>query len=294
MSLFRLLLIVAFLIPSYTASAGPEKHVLIVVGPSNHPPGSHEVAAGARVLKHCLESMTNVEAFKVELVEHWPNQEQRDRADTVVFMGDTFPANRFRDPQRNLLDLASMMDRGCGIVCIHYATGLLGDDVTENGEHPLLKWMGGYFANRSCPHHESIARIYPQAKIDPATPDHPISRGWKAFEIHDEPYINNYFGRNENHFGAGVVAIAHSMLPPEKPQKETVAWCIERPDSGRGFGIVMPHFFKNWKQESLRRLILNGVVWTAQHEVPEQGVQSALNPLESYQPAAVEFSPRQQ
>jgi type 1 glutamine amidotransferase len=183
-----------------------------------------------------------------------------------------------------------MMDRGCGIVCIHYATGLLGDDVTEEGEHPLLKWLGGYFANRSCPHHESIARIYPQATINPATPDHPISRGWKSFELHDEPYINNYFGRNENRFGAGVVAIANSMLPPEKPRKETVAWCIERPDTGRGFGIVMPHFFKNWKQESLRQLILNGVVWTTQREVPDQGVDSVLEPLETYRPAAVEFS----
>ena len=284
-------LAVCLLLPVQSA-AETSTHVLIVVGPSNHPPGSHEVAAGGRVLKHCLESMKNREGFKVELVEHWPNQEQRDQADTVVFMGDTFPANRFRDPEQNLKDLAAMMDRGCGIVCIHYATGLLGDDVSENGEHPLLKWMGGYFANRSCPHHESIARIYPKAKINPAAPDHPISRGWTAFEIHDEPYINNYFGRNKNRFGPGVVAIANSMLPPEKPQEETVAWCIERPDSGRGFGIVMPHFFKNWKQDSLRKLIMNGVVWTAHQNVPDQGVDSALAPLQTYQPAAVEFSPR--
>jgi hypothetical protein len=30
------------------------------------------------------------------------------------------------------------------------------------------------------------------------------------------------------------------MLPPESPKRETVAWCVERSDSGRGFGIVMP------------------------------------------------------
>jgi hypothetical protein len=52
----------------------------------------------------------------------------------------------------------------------------------------------------------------------------------------------------------------------------------------------MPHFFKNWKQESLRQLILNGVVWTTQREVPDQGVDSVLEPLETYRPAAVEFS----
>jgi hypothetical protein len=61
-----------------------------------------------------------------------------------------------------------MMARGCGIVCVHYATGLLGEDVSAEGDHPLLQWLGGYFANRSCPHHESFARIFPAATITPA------------------------------------------------------------------------------------------------------------------------------
>ena len=31
--------------------------MLIVVGPSNHPPGSHEVAAGGRLMKYCLRTL---------------------------------------------------------------------------------------------------------------------------------------------------------------------------------------------------------------------------------------------
>ena len=43
--------------------------LLIVVGPSNHPPGTHEVAAGGRLLKHCLETADGIEA---EVVTDWP------------------------------------------------------------------------------------------------------------------------------------------------------------------------------------------------------------------------------
>lgn len=32
----------------------PAANVLILVGPSTHPPGTHEVAAGGRLVAHCL------------------------------------------------------------------------------------------------------------------------------------------------------------------------------------------------------------------------------------------------
>jgi len=217
-------------------------HVLIVVGPSKHPAGSHEVAAGGRLMKHCVETMANVPGVKADVVYEWPTQKLRDAASTVVFIGDTFPVGRLPNPQQNLADLGVMMKRGCGIVCVHYATGLLGADVTPEGDHPLLGWLGGYFANRSCPHHESFARIFKAATITPAAAQHPIARGWHEFTLHDEPYINNYFGKGENKLAPNVTALATSMLPPDKPKSETVAWCVERGDGGRGFGIVMPHF----------------------------------------------------
>jgi type 1 glutamine amidotransferase len=185
-----------------------------------------------------------------------------------------------------------MMRRGCGIVCVHYATGLRGEDVAADGNHPLLQWMGGYFATGKCPHHTSVARIFPEATITPASPDHPISRGWKEFTLHDEPYINNYFGKDENKLAPNVTALATSMLPPENPKRETVAWCVERGDGGRGFGIVMPHFYKNWADEDLRRFILNGIVWSAGLEVPDGGVGTTLVDLAGFKPESVEYVPR--
>lgn len=289
-SLFACALSLVFCGLSFAAE--PDR-ILIVVGPSNHPPGSHEVTAGGRLMEYCLEHATNLPGLKADVVANWPEDPAvREAASTIVFIGDTFPPNRLPNPKKNLAQLEQMMQRGCGIVCVHYATGLLGQDVAKDGDHPLLRWLGGYFANRSCPHHESIARIFQDATITPATPDHPISRGWKEFTLTDEPYINNYFGKDDNKLAPNVTALATSMLPPKKPNRETVAWCIERPDGGRGFGIVMPHFYKNWGQEDLRRFILNGIVWTAKKEVPEEGVKTMLPDLAVFKPAAVEFTPR--
>lgn len=265
--------------------------VLIVVGPTSHPPGSHEVAASARLVQHCLEHMENVPGVHARVFYEWPkDQAVLDRADTVVFSGDTFPPMRLPDSAAIMKQLSAMMDRGCGLVCFHYATGLRAEDVTETGEHPLLHWMGGYFATR-CKHHQSVAKIYPQATITPGDAGHPVLRGWKEFTLNDEPYINNYFGPENNRMAPGVKVIATSMLPPESPKREVVAWAVERKDGGRGMGIVMPHFYRNWKIEDLRRCVLNGIVWSAKLEVPKEGVKTTLPDLESFKPESVEPKP---
>ena len=269
-----------------------ETQILIVVGPSNHPPGSHEVAAGGRLLQHCLTHGNNVTNLNAEVVYAWPEDERRlDAVDTLVFIGDTFPPNRFPNSSTILAQTGAMMQRGCGIVCVHYATGLRAEDVSPTGAHPLLQWMGGYFATR-CPHHQSVAKIYPAATITPAHSEHPVSRGWSEFVVHDEPYINNYFGGEGNQLAPNVTALATSLLPPEQPRREVVAWCVERDDQGRGFAIVMPHFYRNWKVDELRTFILNGIVWTAHREIPIGGVQSDLPALTTFRPGSVEPKPR--
>lgn len=257
------------------------RRVLIVIGPSNHPPGTHEVRAGARVMEYALEHATNPAGLRVEISEGWPRDDALlDNADSFVFIGDIFPPQKLPDPPKILARLDGLMKRGKGIACVHYATGLGKDDVPPDGGHPLLGWMGGYFATR-CAHHQSVARVFKEARISPAA-KHPICRGWSEFTIHDEPYINNYFGPDGNRPAKNVTILATSPLPPENPRVEPVAWCVDRADGGRGFAVVMPHFYRNWKDENLRRLILNGIVWTAGAELPEEGVRGELPDLDQF------------
>jgi hypothetical protein len=55
-----------------------------------------------------------------------------------------------------------------------------------------------------------------------------------------------------------------------------VGWAFERPNGGRGFGFTGGHFHKNWGLENQRRVVLNAILWTAQLEVPANGVQSSV------------------
>jgi hypothetical protein len=237
-------------------------------------------------MKHCLENAENVRGIQAEVVTAWPEDRQRlQKVAAVVFSGDRFPPAEMPDRERIMGDLTSMMEHGCGLVCVHYATGLGADHVAPDGAHPLLGWMGGYFATR-CPHHQSIARIYAAATIEPTKAEHPVLRGWKSFTVNDEPYINNYFGKDGP--AKNVTPLATSLLPPEKPQPEVVAWAVSRPDGGRGMGIVMPHFYKNWRVDDLRMCIMNGIVWSTKLDVPAEGVKTKPPDLAQFEPAAIE------
>ena len=264
--------------------------VLVVVGPTNHPPGTHEVAAGGRLIKHGLETARHgsTRRIQADIVTEWPANRPEDVA-AVVFIGDLFPPMVMADSARIMADLTALAARGCGMVCVHYATGLEAKHVTDDGDHPLLRWIGGYFATR-CKHHASVARVFQKATIEPTKTDHPILRGWKPFTLHDEPYINNYFGKNGP--AAGVTVLATAELPPEKPKTEPVAWATERPDGGRGVGVVMPHFYRNWANDDLRTLLFNAMIWAAKLDVPADGVRVRLPDLAEFKPVSVEPIPK--
>src|SRR5688572_3116267 len=99
--LYVLLAVSSLGLSSSEALAQEPKHVLILVGPSNHPPGTHEVAAGARLMKHCLEHAENVSGITADVVTAWPEDRQRlQKIATVVFSGDRFPPAEMPDRER--------------------------------------------------------------------------------------------------------------------------------------------------------------------------------------------------
>ncbi|MFH1265908.1 MAG: hypothetical protein ABIK89_09270, partial [Planctomycetota bacterium] len=122
----------------------PKAKIVIVAGPCQHPPGTHEAAAGGRLLAHCVGRAENIGPVDAQFLDGWPKDERvLSDAATIVFIGDIFPPERMDQPEKIKAQLAKLMDRGCGIVCVHYATGLRRDHVSEDGDHPVLKWLGG-------------------------------------------------------------------------------------------------------------------------------------------------------
>ena len=69
-----------------------------------------------------------------------------------------------------------------------------------------------------------------------------------------------------------------TMLPVTKPEKQVVAWAVERAGGGRGVGFTGGHFHKNWLNGDLRKMMLNAILWTAKVPVPEGGVKSRVPP----------------
>lgn len=206
----------------------------------------------------------------------WPEDDSvLDDADTIVSYTDGGGRHPFND---HLDKLDSLMKKGVGLVCIHYAVEVPRDPSGLK----FLDWTGGFFEmNWSVNPHWT-------AKFN-QLPNHEITRGVKPFTINDEWYYHMRFRENMQ----GVTPILTDVPPkstlsrPDGPhsgnpvvrskvgQPQHVAWATERSDGGRGFGFTGGHFHWNWGHPDHRKLVLNAILWTAGLEVPETGVESA-------------------
>jgi len=267
----------------------PPRRVLFVVGPSGHPPGTHEVAASARLVKYCVDQAGAGRGIETTVSEGWPeNPTPLDHVRVVVFTGDMFPPFRFANSKEVFAQLLQFIERGGSIVCLHYATSVndskeakVTPDVLDN----LYRLMGGFG-------HFLPGNVLPgtqarhlQVTVTPTETGHPVVRGVKSFSFLDEPYFPIRFDATKS--GAPVIPLATALIPPEKPAPEVVAWSVDRGGGSRSMGIVFPHFFANWRDDSLRKLVVNGVLWAAGEEIPVSGFDTTLPPLETFAPQAV-------
>jgi type 1 glutamine amidotransferase len=283
---FPWLLILCLVPPGLVASgrsaeptARPRK-VILISGPldASHPRGTHEYEKSVQLLQQCLDSAPELKGLKTEThTNGWPrNPATLNDADTLVLI--TSGSDRKAEDHPLLVGdhadvMARQMQRGCGLVMIHWTTfaptGAVGDKV--------LEWTGGYFDYQSGTDHPQhwLSRIqHVTTTARPGTPDHPICRGLEPFQVRDEFYYRIRFRENDPR----LKPILRVTMPGESAD-QIVAWAVERKDGGRGFGFTGGHYFENWQLENFRRMILNAIVWTARAEVPVGGVQSTAPPM---------------
>jgi hypothetical protein len=254
--------------------AKPQKTVVLIAGKASHGYGSHEHYAGCRLIASVLQAASP--SLKCEVVrDGWPVEDAiLDRADSIVFYAD----GGVKHPAIPHLDrLQQQMERGAGLVCLHYAVEV---PVGEAGDR-FKEWLGGYFETDWSvnPHWVANFRSFPE---------HPISRGLVPFSANDEWYFHMRF-RDQM---AGVTPIL-SDLPPESTmsrpdgkhsgnphvrkavaQKEPqhVAWAYERSNGGRSFGFTGGHFHWNWGKPEMQRVVANAIAWTAKLDIPSDGL----------------------
>ena len=162
---------------------------------------------------------------------------------------------------------------------IHWATEAMKGEAGEK----FLRWMGGF-----CDLDWSVNPHWAPHFSD--FPDHPIANGLKPFTLYDEWYYHMRFVDDTRGLTPILAALPgpETLTRPDGPrwgnphvrasvaagEKQTVGWAYERPDGGRGFGFTGGHYHKSWQDDNFRKVVLNAILWTAQVEVPENGLES--------------------
>ncbi len=249
------------------AWAADDTKVVLLAGKKSHGPGEHEYEKSLNLFRYCLDTSLNVRHVLVEVhTDGWPEDEKTlDDADTIVLFGDGGSSTN----QHPLLAaghmevLARQMERGCGLVVIHWSLNLS----SQVGSETFLKWIGGFKDYENPP--RAIGeplRVHDWS----AQAAHPICRGLKPFEMPlDEYKTPERLLSDDPHFVP--------ILPfAGKPGDPLWAWAWERENGGRGFGFIGGHKHAIWEIEDLRKAMLNAILWTAHKPVPTDGVISSL------------------
>lgn len=237
------------------------KIILLAGSPSNKP-GQHEYFAGCALMAEWLRTVPGV--WPVLVADGWPKNEAIfDGAKCVVSYMDGGPKMAFLDAARweRMKKLAAS---GVGLVVLHQ-----GVDCPEDKAAEFQQWFGAAFTKDiGCRGHWDL-------KFD-SVPSHAINSGIKPFELTKDGWLYNL------HFApSGVTHLLAAAMPDKSRtsvdakahmgRAETVAWAFERPSGGRSFGFTGCDLHKNWDVDEQRKLVVNGILWSAGLSVPEGG-----------------------
>ncbi len=242
------------------------KRVVLIGGKKSHGPGEHDFVSGLGEIKQALLTTTNVHGLSVvSFPGEWPaDSAALAGANTVVwyFDGIQQTPHPLLNPERRAA-FAKLMEQGVGLVCLHQATSLPED----NTSIPLLDWLGA--CRYGMIDRANVMCAYTQSHGESA-----VARGWTSFSYKDEIYPTLRFAPDLK----GITPLLTAIAPPEKPVEHTVAWTYERSGGGRSFGFTGLHYVTSMRVEPVRRLVLNGILWSAHVEIPAGGVDSPLTP----------------
>ncbi|WP_404309016.1 ThuA domain-containing protein [Neorhodopirellula lusitana] len=288
---FAIVLLLNVFFSDASSHAADAHKLVIIAGKPSHPPRMHEFNAGVQLLAKCLESVDGLEV--VPVLNGWPEDESVfDDADSVVFYMDGGRRHEIvQEEGRRLKLIDEWAERGVGLGFMHFGVEVVADQAGAE----MLRWIGGHYENAfSCnPIWEPTFAVLP---------DHPVTNGVKPFQILDEWYFNIRFlggivgnepqSIKDTKFQPILLATPsddvrdgpyvyprgpYSHIQASAGRAEAVMWTVERADGGRGFGFTGGHFHDNWANDDYRKVVLNALVWSAQVEVPENGIASTVS-----------------
>ncbi|HRE82519.1 MAG TPA: ankyrin repeat domain-containing protein [Opitutaceae bacterium] len=252
-------------------------HIYFIAGEKSHAPGAHEFPAGAQLLADALNASGLPLRATVSL--GWPqNSQEVEAAQVLVLYSDGLEKHVARD---HVEILRHRFLQGKGLAVLHFA--LEADEEDGELQALMMEAIGGRFAVGW-----SVNPIW-KLTAEPVA-SHPAAVGVEPIACEDEWYYHLKFREPRNGLkpllqvipslrtlGAdgprsGNAAVRAAL---ERGELQVVAWTKESDTGARGFGFTGGHFHRNWYDDSMRKLVLNALVWTAGIVLPLQGVVSA-------------------
>lgn len=268
--------------PTVTDSA-EHRSILLIAGEASHGWNEHEYPASGEVLVDCINQSGL--AVDATLSVGWPDPALLEQMwDCVVIYSDGVERHVAAD---HVDALNRMLETVTGFAVLHFA--LEPPSPTHELAGFLESSVGGFF--------KIGHSVNPVWTLDPSLlGQHSITSGVEPFAIKDEWYYHLFFPN------PGRITPVLSALPPIETlgsdgprsgnrsvrealklgEKQVLSWVFENEWGGRGFGFTGGHFHHNWNQEDFRKLVLNGILWTAKIEIPENGVYSDIPPILKY------------
>jgi hypothetical protein len=240
--------------------------VVLLAGSVSNRPGQHEYFAGCALMMKWLKAEQGV--WPVMAAEGWPQNEKIfEGARSVVVFMDGGAKLSFLAPERWAL-IERLMAKGTGLVMLHQAV-----DVPAAQVEQVKGWLGGAFlGDIGCRGHWDMDF----SKF----PQHAITSGVGAFSAPLDGWLYNL------HFAPGALPLVQGTVPDKSRtsadakthagREETIGWASQRAGGGRSFGFTGCDLHRNWGVEGQRRLVVNGILWTAGLEVPAAGAKVEL------------------
>jgi type 1 glutamine amidotransferase len=258
-------------------SAQANTSILLIAGEPSHGPGEHRFPDGCALLAEAL----NASGLPVSagVSRGWPAEAAFNAAQVIVLYSDGLEDHV---AEGKVEALRRHVRAGKGLAVLHFALEPSRGELSDF----LLEAIGGRF--------EEGWSVNPVWKMEqPKLARHDVTRGVGAFAIDDEWYYHL-------RFRPGVTPVlealpSESTLGQDGPrsgnpavraalargQLQTLGWVFEG-GGARTFGFTGGHYHRNWANDDFRKLVLNGIVWTAGVDVPPQGVPSKVEPMPRY------------
>jgi len=235
--------------------------IVFVAGSNFFKPGEHEYPAACAVLMDLAKQTPGI--APVYAVD-WPKKpETFAGAKAVVFILDGGDKHPFLKDNR-LAEVQKLIDSGVGFVQFHQ----IADYPKDLGDR-VRGWAGAAWEKGFS------ERAHWVAKFD-AFPDHPVTRGVTPFSVDDGWLTKLRFAPDMK----GVTPLVKTSNPKAKAAptetEPIVGWAFERPGGGRSFTFTGGHLHVSFGQEGYRKLLVNGILWTAELDVPAKGFPVAL------------------